>query len=139
MLTRCSHPPDSEISEESEYDPENETLADRLYALRDIIPPTTRGYISAKVGAVTGAIGTTLSIGGKTLWVVSSSVLLLGVPWALAWSEEQQVVEMEKEMKMREMGSEILTAGGDPAVTGGSSTAAQVGAALGGHDAKPSL
>lgn len=130
---------DSEISEESEYDPESETLADRLYALRDIIPPTTRGYISAKVDAVAGAVGATLSFGGKALWVVSSSALLLGVPWALAWAEEQQVVEMEKEMKMREMGSEILT---DPSAAAGSSTAAQIGAALGeggAQGAKPSL
>ncbi|RYP81223.1 hypothetical protein DL770_005951 [Monosporascus sp. CRB-9-2] len=126
---------DSEISEESDYDPESETLTDRLYALRDIISPTTRGYISAKVGAVSSAVGTALSIGGKTLWVVGSSALLLGVPWALAWAEEQQVIEMEKEMKMREMGSEMLTAGGEPS---GSATAAQVGAALG-QEAKPAL
>ena len=56
---------------------------------------------------MTGAVGSALSIGGKTLWVISSSALLLGVPWALAWGEEQQVLEMEKEMKMREMGSEV--------------------------------
>jgi import receptor subunit TOM22 len=33
----------------------------------------------------------------------------LGVPWALAFAEEQQMVEMEKEMKMREMGGEVCT------------------------------
>jgi hypothetical protein len=32
---------------------------------------------------------------------------LLGVPWALAFAEEQQMVEMEKEMKMRDMGGEV--------------------------------
>ena len=72
-----------------------------------MVSPATRGYISGKVNAVTGAVGSALSIGGKTLWVISSSALLLGVPWALAWGEEQQVLEMEKEMKMREMGSEV--------------------------------
>jgi import receptor subunit TOM22 len=44
---------------------------------------------------------------GKTLWVVSTSALLLGVPWALAFAEEQQMVEMEKEMKMRESGQDV--------------------------------
>jgi len=29
------------------------------------------------------------------------------VPWALAFAEEQQMVEMEKEMKMRESGQEV--------------------------------
>ena len=72
-----------------------------------MVSPATRGYISNKVNAVTGAVGTALSLGGKTLWVLSSSALLIGVPWALAWGEEQQVLEMEKEMKMREMGSEV--------------------------------
>ena len=70
-----------------------------------MVSPATRGYISNKVNAVTGAVGTALSLGGKTLWVISSSALLIGVPWALAWGEEQQVLEMEKEMKMREMGT----------------------------------
>lgn len=41
------------------------------------------------------------------MWVISTSALILGVPWALAWAEEQQVLEMEKEMKMREMGGEV--------------------------------
>ena len=41
------------------------------------------------------------------MWVVSTSALLLGVPYALSIAEEQQVVEMEKEQKMREMGNEV--------------------------------
>jgi import receptor subunit TOM22 len=46
-------------------------------------------------------------MGGKALFVLSTSALLLGVPWALAFAEEQQMVEMEKEMRMREMGGEV--------------------------------
>ncbi|TGJ83969.1 hypothetical protein E0Z10_g4789 [Xylaria hypoxylon] len=116
---------DSEISQESEYDPSDETLGERLYALRDIVPPQTRGYISNTISTAGNAVKSVLSFSGKTLWVISSSALLLGIPWALAWSEEQQVVEMEKEMKMREMGGDLLTAGTDEG-----STAQQIGAAL---------
>ncbi|KAI1306375.1 mitochondrial outer membrane translocase complex, subunit Tom22 [Xylaria venustula] len=119
---------DSEISEESEYDPSDETFAERLYALRDIVPPHTRGYISHTVSTASNAVKSVLSFSGKSLWVISSSALLLGIPWALAWAEEQQVLEMEKEMKMREMGGDLLTAG---APQDGSSTAQQIGAALG--------
>ncbi len=32
---------------------------------------------------------------------------MLGVPWALAFAEEQQVVDMETEMRARELGSEV--------------------------------
>ncbi|KAI2642718.1 mitochondrial outer membrane translocase complex, subunit Tom22 [Xylaria nigripes] len=125
---------DSEISEESDYDPRDETLAERLYALRDIVPPQTRGYISSTVSTATNAVKSALSFSGKTIWVISSSALLLGIPWALAWAEEQQVLEMEKEMKMREMGGELLTAG----TRDNASTAQQVGAALG-SETKPAL
>ena len=102
--------PDSEISTDDEDNvPDEETLAERLLALRDIIPPTTRSFISSQVETTAGWIKSGLLFGGKTLWVVSTSALLLGVPWALAFAEEQQMVEMEKEMKMREMGGEVCT------------------------------
>jgi len=99
---------DSEISTDDEDNvADEETLADRLRALRDIIPPTTRSYISNKVSTGTNWIKSSLVFSGKTLWVVSTSALLLGVPWALAFAEEQSMLEMEKEMKMREMGGEV--------------------------------
>jgi import receptor subunit TOM22 len=99
---------DSEISTDDEDNvPEEETLTERILALRDIIPPTTRSFISNKVETTTGWIKSGLLFSGKTLWVVSTSALLLGVPWALAFAEEQQMVEMEKEMKMRDMGGEV--------------------------------
>ncbi|KAI0881988.1 mitochondrial import translocase, subunit Tom22 [Annulohypoxylon maeteangense] len=122
---------DSEISNESDYDPLNESLTERLYALRDIIPPHTRTSISNKITATTDAIGSVLSFSGKTLWVLGTSALIIGVPWALAWVEEQQVIEMEKEMKMREMGGDLLTAGDN-------ATAQQVSAALA-KEAQPAL
>ena len=47
-------------------------------------------------------------MGGKTLWVVSTSALLLGVPWALAYSEEQLLVEQERaEMQQMRAQSEV--------------------------------
>ncbi|KAI0995342.1 hypothetical protein K3495_g12839 [Podosphaera aphanis] len=122
---------DSEISsDDDENFTEEETLGDRLFALRDIIPPSMRSYLSNKVDITSNWIRSGLMFSGKTIWVVSTSVLLLGVPWALAFAEEQQVVEMEKEMKMREMGSELLSAG---------STADAVNTQLGGQPGKPAL
>lgn len=43
---------------------------------------------------------------------MSTSALLLGVPWALAFSEEQQVLEMEREMRMQQGANELLTGAG---------------------------
>ena len=78
-----------------------------MYALRDIIPPATRASIANGASAVADTTRTVISYGGSTLWIIASSALLLGVPWALAWSEELGYIEMEKEMKMREMGGEV--------------------------------
>lgn len=125
---------DSEISTDSEFDPEEESLADRLYALRDIVPPTARGWISSKVNSVVGFGSSSVWFAGKALWAISSTALLLGVPFAICVTEEQQVMAMEQEYKMREVGSEMLTAGGAEHP----STADRVGAALG-SDAKAAL
>lgn len=120
---------ESELSTDSEYDPTEESLAERLAALKDIVPPTTRGWLSAKVSAVTGFGSSSFWFAGKALWFVSSTALMLGVPFAVCVMEESQVVAMEQEYKMREMGSEALTEGGD-------STADKVGAALGTEEKK---
>lgn len=61
------------------------------------------------------------------MWSISVSALLIGVPFALCWAEEQQVIAMEQEVRMREMGADVLTAGGG----GEGSTADVVGQALG--------
>lgn len=39
--------------------------------------------------------------------MVSTSLLLLGVPWALAYAEEQQMIEMEREMTMQQKAGEV--------------------------------
>ena len=72
-----------------------------------MVPPATRRRISSTVSTTSSYMKSGLMLGGKTLWVVSTSALLLGVPWALAFAEEQQVIEMEKEQKMRDMGNEV--------------------------------
>jgi hypothetical protein len=85
----------------------DETFADRLVALKDIVPPTYRKHLSNTLSTTSSWFQTTLNYGGKTLWVVSTSVLLLGVPWALAFAEEQQMAEMEREMKMQQSANEV--------------------------------
>ena len=46
-------------------------------------------------------------LGGKTLWVVSTAAMMVGIPWALAFTEEAQMVEMEKEMRMQQTANEV--------------------------------
>jgi import receptor subunit TOM22 len=98
---------ESEAEEDEEEYMPDETFADRLVALKDIVPPTYRKHLSNTLSTTSSWFQTTLNYGGKTLWVVSTSVLLLGVPWALAFAEEQQMAEMEREMKMQQSANEV--------------------------------
>ncbi|KAH6693721.1 mitochondrial outer membrane translocase complex, subunit Tom22 [Plectosphaerella plurivora] len=125
---------DSEISDDSDYDPSQETLAERLAALKDIIPPTTRGWISDKVGAGVGLVQTTWYYGSRTAWVVCATALMIGVPLATCWSEDQQIEGMEREYRMREAGGDLLTAGDENATT-----ADQLSQSLGKAEARPAL
>ncbi|UKZ64239.1 uncharacterized protein TrAtP1_005458 [Trichoderma atroviride] len=96
-------------------------------------PPTTRGWVSSRVNAVTSAAWSVLSFGGKGAWVITTSALFLGVPFALSFAEDQQLTAMEQEYNMRQTGSELLTAGTE------GSTADQIGAALGPEQTKAAL
>lgn len=87
--------------------PDDETLWERVAALQDMIPASQRRLASKSYGTVQSWLGTGLSVGAKCLWVVSSSALLLAVPWALAFAEEQQMIEMEREMKMQQSANEV--------------------------------
>ena len=80
----------------------DETLYERIIALQDMIPASTRRSISSKVNTTSSWLKSGLFFGGKTLWVVSTSALLLGVPWALAYSEEQMIVEQERAELMQQ-------------------------------------
>ncbi|KAK6333411.1 mitochondrial import receptor protein [Orbilia javanica] len=92
-------------------DLDSETFYDRIVALKDIIPPGRRAQISRSFNSTYGLVSSGLSLGGKTLWVLSTSALMLGVPYVLAWQEEQQVIEMEKEMQMQQNLNELITPG----------------------------
>ncbi|KAK4115238.1 mitochondrial import translocase, subunit Tom22 [Canariomyces notabilis] len=130
---------DSEISTDSNYDPSADTLADRLGALRDMVPAAARGWIGHKYEQTTSAVKSVLLFAGRAAWTVSVSALLVGVPFALAWGEEQSIQAMEQEQRMRELGGEVLTAGaggqgGAGGAQGGMSTE-EIAAALGGAGA----
>ncbi|KAL8670498.1 MAG: hypothetical protein Q9168_004966 [Polycauliona sp. 1 TL-2023] len=104
-----------------------ESTLDRIYALKDIIPPSTRRSIATTSSNVFSALKSTALFSGKSLYVISTGGLMVLVPYMMAVMEEQQIVEMEREQKAREMGSEIMSPG------------AQTGGLPGAPGAKPSL
>ena len=103
--------------------PPSETLGERLAALQDIIPASTRRSISSKYNTASSWVKSGLLLGGRTLWVVSTSALLLGVPWALAYSEEQMIMEQERAELMNQRAQNEFMAPGAPAQSNGAKPA----------------
>ncbi|KAJ5491090.1 Mitochondrial import receptor subunit tom22 [Penicillium diatomitis] len=106
---------DSEISndEEEDFEVEDESLYDRIVALKDIIPPGARRTVSNSVSSITSLTKSSLSFSGKALWVISTSAFLIGVPWALAYAEEEQYIQMEREQGMIKGANEMLAPGSE--------------------------
>ncbi|KAF7846368.1 hypothetical protein BT93_L4492, partial [Corymbia citriodora subsp. variegata] len=97
---------ESEASDLEDDDLLDESFSDRIAALKDVIPPQQRKFLSNTFETTSSWLSTGVRFSGKALWVLSTSALLLGVPWALAFSEEQQLAEMEREMKMQQSANE---------------------------------
>lgn len=108
---------DSEISDASDVIAlaDDETLLDRFTALKDMIPPKTRARISHITSSIASAASTGITYGGKGIWVITTSVLLLGIPYALALGEEQQFMEDERQRGMMAEGAQGMMEGGGEA------------------------
>lgn len=110
---------ESILSDPADDDLDDESLYDRISALKDIVPAHTRRQLSSTANSAYSYLATGATWGGKALWIVSTSALLLGVPWALAYAEEQQMIEMEREMKMQQQAGAMLGGQGAEGGQGG--------------------
>ncbi|KAE8368267.1 mitochondrial outer membrane translocase complex, subunit Tom22 [Aspergillus caelatus] len=102
---------ESEISEDSDVELDGETFYERLSALKDIIPPSARRQVTSTVSSITSFTKSSLMFSGRALWVISTSAFLVGIPFALAYAEEEQYVQMEREQGMIKGANEMLTPG----------------------------
>jgi len=75
-----------------------ESLAERLAALVDIVPPTTRHNISSGISKAGSYVKRSSKLVGNIVWVVTTSALLVVLPLALSLEDEAKIVAQEKEM-----------------------------------------
>ena len=83
---------DDDESDLDDFDFENETLLQRIVALKDIVPPEQRESIYNLSSTIGDLFKSSVQNGGKFLWTLTSSSLLLGVPLALAILSERYVI-----------------------------------------------
>lgn len=83
---------DSDLDEDEE-----ESLIDRIAALKDIIPQKQRDSLSYGFTKLSSWSKTGATFVGKSAWVITTSMLLLVLPLALEIEKEQALVAYEKE------------------------------------------
>lgn len=102
----------SSISGDDGEDAEiDESLYDRFVALKDIIPPRQRAVLTSRLSSAYSVLKSGLTMGGTTLWVLVTGAFVVGVPFAVAVGDEQQLVEMERDMKMQQFTTDSLSPG----------------------------
>lgn len=97
----------SSIASSSLEDPASESFIDRLTALVDIVPPTTRHAISRRVSKTAGLIKKGGKLAGNIVWIVTTSALLVGLPLALVLEDEAKIVQHEREVMAQQQGQQV--------------------------------
>jgi import receptor subunit TOM22 len=102
---------ESEEEDDDDYFDEDETIYERIVALKDIVPPKQRDQVSNVVSSAYSTVYSAVSKVGNLTWVLTTSALLLGVPLSLSILAEQQLMELEKEFKLQQGANDILASG----------------------------
>jgi import receptor subunit TOM22 len=97
------------LSDDDDFAPADESIYDRITALKDIVPPQTRSALKAQYESVTAWTWWTAQSAGTLAWWVSTSALLVGLPLALAIEDETRVVQQEREMQMQSAGQQQVS------------------------------
>jgi len=103
----------SDVSSESDIEGDensiqNETIFDRISALKDIIPAHQRDAVSRTFSKTFSYGSMATFIGGKAIYIIITSILMAGIPYALALEEERMLSEQEKQMQMQQGMSEVF-------------------------------
>ncbi|PWN46727.1 mitochondrial import translocase, subunit Tom22 [Violaceomyces palustris] len=118
---------DSEVSERG-LAIQEETIWERISALRDIIPPSTRRSIAETYHTAAAYTFFGGKLAGNLAWIFTTSALLVGLPFALAVEDESRIVAQEKEMLSQQQGQQMMLPPGATSVTPGQQQPGQASA-----------
>jgi len=88
----------------------NESFFDRVVALKDMVPPTTRHNISTTFLQTASYVKRGSKIIGNIVWVVTTSALLVALPLSLILEDENKVMTQEREMLEQQQGAQQMLA-----------------------------
>ena len=102
----------SDVSSEDEGQDDSvqdETILDRIVALKDIIPAHQRDTLSRSISKAYSFGSMATFIGGKAIYILITSILMLGIPYALSLEEDKMISEQERQMQLQQGMSEVTT------------------------------
>ncbi|RKP01860.1 hypothetical protein CXG81DRAFT_6868, partial [Caulochytrium protostelioides] len=77
----------------------NESLVDRIAALRDVVPPAQRAALCAAGASVAGAAAAAAKFVGKSAWILTTAASLLILPVMLEVDKESFALQQEAQMR----------------------------------------
>src|SRR5271170_5609480 len=86
---------------------QDETIIDRIVALKDIIPAHQRDAISRSISKAYSFGSMATFIGGKAVYILITSILMLGIPYALSLEEDKMISEQERQLQLAQGMSEV--------------------------------
>lgn len=92
----------SSDDEDGDLHPLEETLWDRFAALRDIVPLKQRTAISRATTSSYRASTSLATFAGRSIWTITTSILLLGFPLLMAFEDEQRLIGKTRESVRRD-------------------------------------
>ncbi|SCZ98143.1 BZ3500_MvSof-1268-A1-R1_Chr3-3g06606 [Microbotryum saponariae] len=87
------------------FDPSTETFSSRFYALKDMIPPSTRASLHTSASTLHSWAWSLGTWGGSAAWIACTSAILVGLPLMLAIEGEAGLVQQE----LQYMGQQAAT------------------------------
>ncbi|CCH60547.1 hypothetical protein TBLA_0D00370 [Henningerozyma blattae CBS 6284] len=98
---------DDDDDDDSTFD-QDETIWERIEALKDMVPPKQRHQISGGLSTIGSTIRGVFNKSFSLTWIITTSALLLGVPLSLSILAEQQLIEMERSFDLQKDANELL-------------------------------
>jgi len=100
---------DEDEDEDDEEKIRNETILERLIALKDIVPVHRRrliGDISRSIYGISKITGTFL---GRAAWIISTTVLVVVIPLFMEVEKEQSLLAYETDQTLQQQAQQMLT------------------------------
>jgi import receptor subunit TOM22 len=89
----------------------NESFFDRVVALKDMVPPTTRHNITTTFAQTASYVKRGSKIIGNIVWVVTTSALLVALPLSLILEDENKIMAQEREILEQQQGAQQVRFG----------------------------